>query len=76
MAEDEFSLTGKVAIETGGSNGIGAASVRRLAAAGAQIVVGYNRGLDRAEKLITELPGTGHCAMYLPLEHTAQIRRS
>src|SRR5215475_8337146 len=74
-AEDEFSLTGTVAIVTGGSSGIGAASVRRLAGAGARVVVGYNRGLDRAEKLIGELPGTGHCVMHLPLEDTAQIRR-
>jgi NAD(P)-dependent dehydrogenase (short-subunit alcohol dehydrogenase family) len=51
-AEDEFSLTDKVAIVTGGSSGIGAASVCRLAAAGARVVVGYNRGRDRAEKLI------------------------
>src|SRR5215472_7224348 len=75
MAEDGFSLTEKVAIVTGGSSGIGAASARRLAAAGARVVVGYNRGLERAEKLIAELPGTGHCAMHLPLEDTAQIRR-
>ena len=75
IAEDEFSLTERVAIVTGGSSGIGAASVRRLAAAGARVVVGYNRGLDRAEKLIGELPGTGHCAMHLPLEDTVQIRR-
>ena len=74
-AEDEFSLTDRVAIVTGGSSGIGAASVRRLAAAGARVVVGYNRGLDRAEKLLGELPGTGHCAMHLPLEDTPQIRR-
>src|SRR5262252_4367898 len=73
--EDELSLTGKVAIVTGGSSGIGAASVRRLAAVGVRVVVGYNRGLERAEKLIAELPGTGHCAMHLPLEDTAQIRR-
>ena len=37
-AEDEFSLTDRVAIVTGGSSGIGAASVRRLAAAGARVV--------------------------------------
>jgi 3-oxoacyl-[acyl-carrier protein] reductase len=75
MAEGGFSLTEKVAIVTGGSSGIGAASARRLAAAGARVVVGYNRGLERAERLIAELPGTGHCAMNLPLEDTAQIRR-
>jgi 3-oxoacyl-[acyl-carrier protein] reductase len=69
------SLEGKVAVVTGGSSGIGAASCRHLAAAGARVVVGYNKGLDRAERLIAELPGAGHKAMHLPLEDTAQIRK-
>ena len=60
---------------TGGSSGIGAASARRLAAAGARVVIGYNRGLERAENLASELPGTGHCSMHLPLEDTTQIGR-
>jgi 3-oxoacyl-[acyl-carrier protein] reductase len=68
-------LAGKVAVVTGGSSGIGAASVRLLAAAGATVVVGYNRGADRAAALIAELPGDGHQAMRLPLEDTAQIRK-
>ena len=49
-------LTGKVALVTGGSNGIGAAAVRMLAVAGASVVVGYNNGLDRAKALIESLP--------------------
>lgn len=69
------SLAGKVAVVTGGSSGIGAASVRLLAAAGARVVVGYNKGADRAAALIEELPGQGHRAMRLPLEDTAQICR-
>ncbi|MGH7029696.1 MAG: SDR family NAD(P)-dependent oxidoreductase, partial [Stellaceae bacterium] len=60
---------------SGGSSGIGAASVRLLAAAGARVVVGYNNGAGRAAALIAELPGGGHQAMHLPLEDTAQIRR-
>jgi 3-oxoacyl-[acyl-carrier protein] reductase len=71
---DEFSLAGKVAIVTGGSSGIGAATVRRLAVAGATVVIGYNQGVDRAETLRAELPGSGHRAMRLPLEDTARIR--
>lgn len=68
-------LAGKVAVVTGGSSGIGAASVRLIAAAGARVVVGYNKGADRAAALIAALPGEGHRAMHLPLEDTAQIRR-
>ena len=68
-------LAGKVAVVTGGSSGIGAASVRLLAAAGARVVVGYNKGTDRAATLIAELPGSGHRAMYLPMEDSVQIRK-
>ncbi len=73
--ENLSSLGGKVAVVTGGSSGIGAASVRLLAAAGARVVVGYNRGAERAAALIAELSGNGHKAMHLPLEDTAQIRK-
>ena len=69
------SLEGKVAVVTGGSSGIGAASCRQFAAAGARVVVGYNQGLNRAERLIAELSGSGHKPMHLPLEDTAQIRK-
>jgi 3-oxoacyl-[acyl-carrier protein] reductase len=72
---DSPSLAGKVAVVTGGSSGIGAASVRLLATAGARVVVGYNKGTDRAAALIAELPGSGHRAMYLPMEDSAQIRK-
>ena len=73
--ENPTSLAGKVAVVTGGSSGIGAASVRLLADAGARVVVGYNKGAERAAALIAELPGGGHQGMYLPLEDTAQIRK-
>ena len=73
---EERPLNGKVAVVTGGSSGIGAASARMLAAAGAKVVVGYNKGADRAAALIAELAGSGHRAMHLPLEDTAQIREA
>jgi 3-oxoacyl-[acyl-carrier protein] reductase len=67
-------LDGKVAIVTGGSSGIGAATVRRLAALGAKLVVGYNAGVDRAQALIAELPGSGHLALHTPMENSAALR--
>jgi 3-oxoacyl-[acyl-carrier protein] reductase len=68
-------LSGKVAVVTGASSGIGAASARLFAEAGARIVVGYNKGVERANAVVGELAGSGHQAMYLPLEDTAQIRK-
>jgi 3-oxoacyl-[acyl-carrier protein] reductase len=69
-------LRGKVAVVTGGSNGIGAATVRMLAEEGAAVVVGYNKGEDRARKLIGELPGSGHRAVRFVLEDAAIVRRA
>jgi 3-oxoacyl-[acyl-carrier protein] reductase len=68
-------LTGKVAVVTGASSGIGAASARLFAEAGAKVVIGYNRGIDRANAVLAALKGAGHKAMRLPLEETAQIER-
>jgi len=70
----EYGLDGRVAVVSGGSNGIGAATVRRLAAAGATVAVGYNAGADRAKALVAELPGAGHLALRIPMEDSAAIR--
>ncbi|HEX3954018.1 MAG TPA: SDR family oxidoreductase [Stellaceae bacterium] len=68
-------LSGKVAVITGASSGIGAASAKLFAAAGARVVVGYNRGTDRANAVVAGLAGSGHKAIRLPLEDTARIRQ-
>jgi 3-oxoacyl-[acyl-carrier protein] reductase len=60
-------LTGKVAVVTGGSNGIGAATARHLAAAGAAVAVGYHNGRARAEAVTRALPGGGHSIFRLDL---------
>lgn len=64
-------LDGKVAVVTGGSSGIGAATVRTLANEGAKVVIGYHQGQDRAEALRAALPGDGHRTLRLPLEDAA-----
>jgi 3-oxoacyl-[acyl-carrier protein] reductase len=67
-------LTGKVAVVTGGSSGIGAATVRMLAGEGATVVVGYNKGEERARQLVAELPGAGHSVWSLALDDGQTIR--
>ena len=52
-------LTGKRALVTGGSRGIGAATSRLLARAGAHVVVGYRTRAAEAEALVAELRGVG-----------------
>jgi 3-oxoacyl-[acyl-carrier protein] reductase len=66
-------LAGKVAVVTGGSSGIGAATVRLLAGEGCSVAVGYNRGEERARQLLAELPGTDHIAFALSLHDGATI---
>jgi 3-oxoacyl-[acyl-carrier protein] reductase len=53
------SLSGKVALITGGSRGIGAAIARRLAAAGGQVAIGYQTRGAAAASLVAEIAATG-----------------
>jgi 3-oxoacyl-[acyl-carrier protein] reductase len=57
LADAFCSLEGKRALVTGGSRGIGAAIVRELAGAGAQVVVGFNGGADEANAVAKEVGG-------------------
>ena len=52
-------LAGKVALVTGGSRGIGAAIVKRLATDGADVTFSYAASADKANALLRELEDQG-----------------
>ncbi|HEY5381783.1 MAG TPA: SDR family oxidoreductase [Acidobacteriaceae bacterium] len=56
-----LSLIGKVALVTGGSRGIGAATVRLLRQAGARVAFSYRDAQDRARALAAECGGDDAC---------------
>jgi 3-oxoacyl-[acyl-carrier protein] reductase len=52
-------LTGKVAVVTGASKGIGAAIAKALGAAGAAVVVNYASSKEGAERVVAEITSKG-----------------
>jgi 3-oxoacyl-[acyl-carrier protein] reductase len=70
-------LTGKVAIVTGASKGIGAGIARALGAAGASVVVNYATSKDGAERVVGEITGVGGTAIAVQgdMSKAADVRR-
>jgi len=56
-----MSLAGKVALITGGSRGIGAATVRMFRQAGAKVVFNYRSAAKEAEAIVAECGGPEVC---------------
>ncbi|MFD5131018.1 SDR family oxidoreductase [Streptomyces olindensis] len=61
----EATLDGKVALVTGGSRGIGAATALRLAREGADVAVGYVHGKEAAEDVVRAVEALGRRAVAL-----------
>jgi len=69
-------LNGKVALVTGGSNGIGRATARLLAHSGATIVVGYHTSQERAEAVYDSLPNSGHYILQLDIKSPKSVEKT
>jgi len=70
-------LTGKVAIVTGASKGIGAGIARLFAESGASVVVNYATGKEAANALVAEIKKSGGNAVAIQADFskTADIQR-
>lgn len=61
-------LTGRVAVVTGASQGIGAGIAARFGAAGASVVVHYRRGRGAAATVVADIARAGGTAVAPPRE--------
>jgi 3-oxoacyl-[acyl-carrier protein] reductase len=66
-------LSGKSAIVTGGSRGIGAAIASRLAKDGADVAITYSSSPDRAEKIVDEIVKEGGKALAIKADAADQL---
>ena len=65
------SLSGKIALVTGGSRGIGAAIVRRLAHDGVAVAFTYAASAEKAEALAAEIRAAGGAALAIQADSAA-----
>ena len=70
---DDKILKNKIALVTGGSNGIGAATVQMLSQAGATVLIGYYNGKNRANELLKNISGNNHQIIQIKLEDSESI---
>src|SRR2546423_1678780 len=77
MSTNAKKLTGKVAVVTGASKGIGAAIAKQLAGEGAAVVVNYASSKEGADRVVAEITGNGGRAIAVQADvaKQADIRR-
>jgi len=72
MCQQNQLLRDQVAIVTGASRGIGAATARLLAAHGAKVGVNYRASRERAEQVLAEIQAEGGEGILLPADVTVR----
>lgn len=68
-------LKNKVAIITGSSRGIGAATAKLFALEGARVVVNYKQNKSAAEKVFKSLTGQDHLLMQADVSREAEVKK-
>ena len=67
--------TGRTALVTGSSRGVGRATAELLARAGARVCVHYRSGQAEAKEVVAGLAGSGHAILQADLSDPVQARR-
>lgn len=68
-------LQDKTAIVTGGAGGIGSAICKKLAEAGACLIITYNNNPAKATALLNELSGSNHAIFHAPVNDSASLTK-
>ena len=68
-------LNNKVALVTGGAGGIGSAICKRLAEAGASVIITYNTNAAKAEQVLAELNGKDHSTFNAPVNDSKALHK-
>lgn len=74
MLTDKLDLTGKTAVITGSSQGIGEAIATIFAEYGASVVLHYHEGLEDVEKVKEKIDvHTGHIHIVSPISRNLEV---
>jgi len=66
-------LKDKIAVVTGGAGGIGSAICKRLAEAGASVIITYNSNAVKATALLEQLEGNSHVVFHAPVNNSEAL---